>query len=57
MKASASTGKIRRSGRAGIAMVPEGRRVFPYMTVKDNLLMGAFTVRTKPKSPGRSKWF
>jgi branched-chain amino acid transport system ATP-binding protein len=24
-------------------MVPEGRRVFPYMTVKDNLLMGAFT--------------
>lgn len=28
---------------SGIAMVPEGRRVFPYMTVKDNLLMGAFT--------------
>jgi branched-chain amino acid transport system ATP-binding protein len=29
--------------RLGIAMVPEGRRVFPYMSVKDNLLMGAFT--------------
>ena len=29
--------------KAGIVMVPEGRRVFPYMTVKDNLLMGAFT--------------
>lgn len=29
--------------RRGIAMVPEGRRVFPLMTVKDNLLMGAFT--------------
>jgi branched-chain amino acid transport system ATP-binding protein len=29
--------------RQGIAMVPEGRHVFPYMTVKDNLLMGAFT--------------
>ncbi|MFZ1725136.1 MAG: ABC transporter ATP-binding protein [Albidovulum sp.] len=29
--------------RKGIAMVPEGRRVFPFMTVKDNLLMGAFT--------------
>ena len=28
--------------KAGIAMVPEGRRVFPYMSVKDNLLMGAF---------------
>jgi len=27
----------------GIAMAPEGRRVFPYMTVRDNLLMGAFT--------------
>jgi len=29
--------------RSGIAMVPEGRRVFPFMSVKDNLLMGAFT--------------
>ncbi len=27
----------------GIAMVPEGRRVFPYMSVRDNLMMGAFT--------------
>lgn len=33
--------------KAGIAMVPEGRRVFPYMSVKDNLLMGAFTRRDK----------
>lgn len=29
--------------KTGIVMVPEGRRVFPYMSVKDNLLMGAFT--------------
>lgn len=29
--------------RLGISMVPEGRRVFPYMSVRDNLLMGAFT--------------
>lgn len=29
--------------KKGIAMVPEGRRVFPYMSVKDNLLMGAFS--------------
>jgi branched-chain amino acid transport system ATP-binding protein len=28
-------------------MVPEGRRVFPFMTVKDNLLMGAFTRTAK----------
>ena len=29
--------------KMGIAMVPEGRRVFPYMSVQDNLLMGAFS--------------
>ena len=29
--------------RKGISMVPEGRRVFPFMSIKDNLLMGAFT--------------
>ncbi|MGQ9694461.1 MAG: ABC transporter ATP-binding protein [Thermodesulfobacteriota bacterium] len=28
--------------RLGIAHVPEGRRVFPYMTVRENLFMGAF---------------
>ncbi|MCH7555636.1 MAG: ATP-binding cassette domain-containing protein, partial [Proteobacteria bacterium] len=28
--------------RMGVAMAPEGRRVFPYMSVRDNLLMGAF---------------
>jgi branched-chain amino acid transport system ATP-binding protein len=26
----------------GIRMVPEGRRIFPLMSVRDNLLMGAF---------------
>lgn len=39
--------------RLGIAMVPEGRRVFPYMSVKDNLLMGAFT-RTDKAEIARS---
>ncbi len=29
----------------GIAMVPEGRRVFPLMSIRDNLLMGAYTRR------------
>lgn len=33
--------------RMGISMVPEGRRVFSYMTVRDNLLMGAFTRTNK----------
>ena len=29
----------------GITMVPEGRRVFPLMSVRDNLLMGAYLRR------------
>jgi branched-chain amino acid transport system ATP-binding protein len=29
----------------GISMVPEGRHVYPFMNVKDNLLMGAFLRR------------
>ena len=28
--------------KSGIAQVPEGRRVFPYMSVLENLLMGAY---------------
>lgn len=39
--------------RTGIAMVPEGRRVFPLISVKDNLLMGAFT-RTDKDAVARS---
>jgi len=51
----ASAGKIRWNGkditslrtpeiiRQGIAMIPEGRHVFPQMTVAENLEMGAYT--------------
>jgi branched-chain amino acid transport system ATP-binding protein len=31
----------------GVAMVPEGRHVYPYMSVKDNLLMGAYLRKNK----------
>jgi branched-chain amino acid transport system ATP-binding protein len=31
----------------GVVMVPEGRHVFPLMTVKDNLMMGAFLRKDK----------
>ncbi len=31
--------------RAGIAHVPEGREVFPLLTVEENLMMGAYTRR------------
>lgn len=30
---------------AGISLIPEGRRILPFMTVKENLLLGAFTPR------------
>jgi len=33
----------------GISHVPEGRRVFPYMTVLENLLIGAYTPRAKKR--------
>ncbi|OWU70925.1 ABC transporter ATP-binding protein [Phaeobacter sp. 22II1-1F12B] len=29
--------------RKGIALVPEGREVFPYLTIEENLRLGAFT--------------
>lgn len=34
-----------RAALEGIAHVPEGRRIFPRLTVKENLEMGAFSVR------------
>lgn len=33
--------------REGIGMVPEGRGVFPRLTVRENLEMGAYTVKDK----------
>ncbi len=36
--------------RHGIVHVPEGRKLFPEMTVIDNLLMGAFTVPQSDRS-------
>jgi branched-chain amino acid transport system ATP-binding protein len=32
----------------GIAMVPEGRRLFPSLSIEDNLLMGAYCGRAGP---------
>jgi len=36
-------GRASEAVRQGIALSPEGRRVFPYMTVADNLAIGAYT--------------
>jgi branched-chain amino acid transport system ATP-binding protein len=35
--------------KRGIAIIPEGRRIFTKMTVKENLEMGAFTQRDRKK--------
>lgn len=36
--------------QAGIAQVPEGRRIFSRLAVKDNLKLGAFTVKDTPEN-------
>ena len=33
--------------RKGITLIPEGRDIFPRMTVEENLLLGAYTVKDK----------
>jgi len=57
----AKSGSIRFKGEAiekllpyeivkkGITMIPEGREIFPRMTVEENLLLGAYTVSDKNK--------
>jgi branched-chain amino acid transport system ATP-binding protein len=37
----------------GIAHVPEGRQIFPDMTVEENLLLGAFSARKASDLPAR----
>ncbi len=32
----------------GLVMVPEGRKLFPFMTVEENLLMGAYAKTARP---------
>jgi len=35
--------------KRGIVQVPEGRRIFPTITVKENLVLGAFIIKDKKK--------
>lgn len=38
--------------RLGIALVPEGRRVFPFLTARENLELGAFKYRNDKRKVG-----
>jgi len=40
----------------GIALVPEGRRLFPYMTVLENLEMGAYVEKDPKKVRSNLDW-
>ena len=40
--------------RLGICHVPEGREVFPFLTVRENLMMGAYTRRDQRRGRQRS---
>jgi branched-chain amino acid transport system ATP-binding protein len=37
--------------RLGIVQVPEGRRIFPHLSIQENLKMGAYLVKDKKKIP------
>ncbi len=40
----------------GIAQVPEGRRLFPEMTVRENLIMGSLTPKAKARRKETIEW-
>ncbi|MBT8407218.1 MAG: ABC transporter ATP-binding protein, partial [Deltaproteobacteria bacterium] len=40
----------------GIAHVPEGRRLFPEMTVRENLIMGSLTPQAKRRRAETMEW-
>jgi len=40
----------------GIVQVPEGRRLFPEMTVRENLIMGSLTPKAKQKRDETMEW-
>jgi branched-chain amino acid transport system ATP-binding protein len=35
--------------KKGLTMIPEGREIFPRMTIEENLMLGAYTIKDKVK--------
>lgn len=42
--------------KSGIVLVPEGRRIFPNLTVKENLILGAYSRKDKEGIAKDMKW-
>ena len=42
--------------KRGIAQVPEGRKIFPYISVQDNLFLGAYSSEAWQKRNGSMEW-
>lgn len=42
--------------KRGIAQVPEGRKIFPYISVRDNLFLGAFSEQAWRKRNDSIEW-
>ncbi|MEM1946748.1 MAG: ABC transporter ATP-binding protein [Candidatus Caldarchaeum sp.] len=40
----------------GLSTVPEGRRLFPNLTVRENLLMGAYSIRDRKQFDEKISW-
>jgi branched-chain amino acid transport system ATP-binding protein len=40
----------------GVSHIPEGRRLWPGMTVRENLELGAFPPRARPRRPESLEW-
>ena len=40
----------------GLSLVPEGRRIFPYLTVKENLEMGAYAKKARREVAKNMEW-
>lgn len=41
---------------SGVVLVPEGRRIFPNLTVKENLILGAYSRKDKAQIQEDMKW-
>src|SRR4030043_114962 len=42
--------------RRGVVQVPEGRKIFPYISVRDNLFLGAYSGEAWPKRNDSLEW-